>query len=105
MPLTIDAAYFLNDTASNLFNIASAAVIQAGQHFATRLAVNTKGNLGNGTLKEGTAYSSRQGYLLKTHSQLEDYGANGYRQLQNGRMRYYEEVDLANVQLRLSIKG
>ncbi len=47
-------------------------------------------------IKEGTASSSRQGYLLKTHlSQLEDYGANGYRQLQNGRRRYYGEVDLA----------
>lgn len=26
---------------------------------------------------------------------MEDYGANGYRQLQNGRRRYYGEVDLA----------
>ena len=53
-------------------------------------------NLGNEVLKDGAAYSSRQSYLLKTHlSQLEDYGVNGYRQLQNGRLRYYGETDLA----------
>ncbi len=36
-----NTAYFINDTASSLFTIASAAPIQAGQHFASRLATNT----------------------------------------------------------------
>ena len=37
--------------------------------------------------------SDYQGYLLKTHlSQLEKYGTDGYRQLSNGRIRYYDKL-------------
>jgi len=42
--------------------------------------------------------SSYQAKLLKTHlGQIEEYGASGYRQLSNGKIRYYGEMDPAKV--------
>jgi hypothetical protein len=66
-------------------------------HNLTISANSLAGDLGNIPKPRQMAFSARQGGLLKEHlRQFETYGPDGFKKLNDGRLRYYGQLSPAN---------
>lgn len=104
----LNAVYKSLKTAENTLVLESVAELESGtnvkriihnkaaSHAETyKINIREINELGKNQLTNENVY---RGDLLKIHlRQLEEYGPNGFRQLSNGRIRYYGELEPAKV--------